>query len=296
MKKYAALDIGGTFIKYGTVSETGAAVSRFETPTEAHKGAASLMDKICGIIDSLLKSNDNIVGIGISTAGIVDSTSGTIDYANDNFPGYTGVNIRQRLERNFKLPVLVNNDVNSAALAELWVGAARGVSTFFCMTVGTSIGGAVIIDGKLFRGSNFMAAEVGYFNKNGNGDYYEKRASTKGLIDMVKKEFDPAGDIDGITIFNKINTGEAAYNKIFMRWIEELCAGIANIICMFDPGLIVIGGGVSKQKIFIDAIKEKLPGMLPAVFIEKTSICSAGCGNDAGMIGSVYEFINTPAR
>ncbi len=296
MKKYAALDIGGTFIKYGTVSETGEAASRFETPTEAHKGAASLMDKICEIIDSLLNNNGDIAGIGISTAGIVDSTSGTIVYANDNFPGYTGVNIRQRLEKNFKLPVLVNNDVNSAALAELWVGAARGQNTFFCMTVGTGIGGAIVIDGKLFKGNNFMAAEVCYFNKKGRGEYYENRASVTALIDMVKKEFGTAGAIDGVTIFNNINTGEAAYNKIFMRWIEELCAGVANIICMFDPGLIVIGGGVSKQKIFIDAITEKLPGMLPSVFIEKTSICAAGCGNDAGMIGSVYEFINKPAQ
>ncbi len=292
MKKFAALDIGGTFIKYGTVSETGEATSRFETPTEAHKGAASLMDKICEIIDSLLKSKDEISGIGISTAGIVDSTSGTIVYANYNFPGYTGVNIRQRLEKNFKLPVLVNNDVNSAALAELWVGAARGINTFFCMTVGTSIGGAIIIDGKLFRGSNFMAAEVGYFNKKSRGEYYEKRASMKGLINMVKKELGEAGAIDGVSIFNNINAGEAAYNKIFMSWIEELCTGIANIICMFDPGLIVIGGGVSKQKIFIDAIKKKLPDTLPKVFIEKTTICAAGCGNNAGMIGSVYEFIN----
>jgi predicted NBD/HSP70 family sugar kinase len=160
------------------------------------------------------------------------------------------------------------------------------------MTVGTSIGGAIIIDGKLFRGSSFMAAEVGYFNKKSRGEYYEKRASMTGLINMVKKELCPADKIDGITIFNNINSGAAAYNKIFDRWIKELCTGIANIICMFDPGLLIIGGGVSKQKIFIDAVIKKLSVMLPPIFIEKTTICAAKCGNDAGMIGSVYEFIN----
>lgn len=292
MKIFAALDIGGTFIKYGTVREKGEVVTRFETPTEAHKGAAELMDRICGIIDSLLKNNADIAGIGISTAGIVDSGSGTIVYANDNFPGYAGVNIKGTLEKKFRLPVLVNNDVNSAALAELWVGAARGRNSFFCMTVGTGIGGAIVIDEKLFRGSNFMAAEVGYFNKKGRGEYYENRASVTALIDMVKKELGPAGATDGVSIFNNINAGAAQYLEIFERWTDELSAGIANVICMFDPGLVLIGGGVSRQKIFIDAVRRKIKDLLPPVFVEGTVINAAGCGNDAGMIGSVYEFIN----
>ena len=291
MKIFAALDIGGTFIKYGTVSEKGEAVTRFETPTEAHKGAAHLMDRIFGIVDSLIKNNADIAGIGISTAGIVDSGSGTIVFANDNFPGYAGVNIKETLEKKFRLPVLVNNDVNCAALAELWVGAARGRNTFFCMTVGTGIGGAVVIDGKLFRGSNFMAAEVGYFNKKGRGEYYENRASVSALIDMVKKEFGAAGAADGVSIFNNINAGAGGYPEIFERWTDELSAGIANVICMFDPGLVLIGGGVSRQKILMDAVRRKMKGLLPPVFVEGTVINAAGCGNDAGMIGSVYEFI-----
>lgn len=292
MKIFAALDIGGTFIKYGTVSEKGEVVTRFETPTEGRKGAAYLMDRICGIIDSLLKTNADIAAIGISTAGIVDSDAGTIVYANDNFPGYAGVNIKATLEKKFKIPVLVNNDVNSAALAELWVGAARGVKSFFCMTVGTGIGGAIVIDGKLFRGSNFMAAEVCYFNKKGRDEYYENRASMTALIDLVKKELGPAGAVDGISIFSNINSGASQYLEIFERWTAELSAGISNVICMFDPGLVLIGGGVSRQKIFIDAVRRKIKDLLPPVFVEGTVINAAGCGNDAGMIGSVYEFIN----
>lgn len=289
MKKFAALDIGGTFIKYGIVNEKGEAVERRETPTEAFKGAGFLMEKICGIIESLKVRNAEIAGIGISTAGIVDSGRGTIIYANDNFPGYAGLNIKETLKNKFKLPALVNNDVNSAALAEMWVGAARGRKTFFCMTVGTGIGGAIVIDGRLFRGANFMAAEVGYFNKQGMGEYYENRASVSALIARAKKECGADENIDGIGIFKNINAGVKAYNDIFESWIEELCRGIANVICMFDPGLIIIGGGVSRQKIFIDAVRAKLTGLLPGVFTDGTSICAAGCGNDAGMIGSVYE-------
>jgi predicted NBD/HSP70 family sugar kinase len=213
-------------------------------------------------------------------------------YANDNFPGYAGLKIKKTLEKKFKLPALVNNDVNSAALAEMWVGCARGRKTFFCMTIGTGIGGAIVIDGKLFRGSNFMAAEVGYFNKKGRDEYYENRASVTALIAKVKAELGAAENVDGISIFKNINEGVTAYNEIFERWTDELCVGIANVICMFDPGLIVIGGGVSRQKIFIDSVRRKIKGLLPPVFVEGTEICSAGCGNDAGMIGAVYEFIN----
>ncbi len=291
MKIFAALDIGGTFIKYGIVNEKGETAERFETPTEAHKGAGFLMDRICGIIESLKGRNAAIAGIGISTTGIVDNGRGTIIYANDNFPGYSGLKIKETLENKFKLPVLVNNDVNSAAMAEMWIGAARGRKTFFCMTVGTGIGGAIVIDGKLFRGANFMAAEVGYFNKKGADEYYENRASVSALIAMAKKECGADENIDGISIFKNINAGVKAYNDIFESWTGELAAGIADIICMFDPGLVIIGGGVSRQKIFIEAVRAKLTGLLPGVFIEGTDICAADCGNDAGMIGSVYEFL-----
>ncbi len=296
MRTFAALDIGGTFIKYGKVNEKGEAADRAETPTEAHKGAEDLLKRICDVIGSLLKSNADIDGIGISTAGIVDSDNGTIVYANDNFPGYAGAKIKETIEKKFNIAVLVNNDVNSAALAELWVGSARGRKTFFCMTVGTGIGGAIVIDGRLYRGMNFMAAEIGYQNKTGNGCYYENRASVSALIDMVKTKLRPDENIDGISIFKNINAGVAVYNEIFERWTDELCAGIANVICTFDPGLVLIGGGVSKQKILIDAIRKKLAVLLPPVFAEGTTICATGCGNDAGMIGSVYEFINKGPR
>jgi len=292
MRIFAALDIGGTFIKYGIVNEKGEASDRFETPTEAHKGAGELLKKICDIIDSLLKKNSDICGIGISTAGIVDSVNGTIVYANDNFPGYAGAKIKETIEKKFNIPALVNNDVNSAALAELWVGAARGRKTFFCMTVGTGIGGAIVIDGRLYRGANSMAAEIGYQNKMAPECYYENRASVSALIEMVRTELGADKNVNGMSIFKNINAGDAVYNEIFERWTDELCAGIANVVCTFDPGLVLIGGGVSKQKILIDAIRRKLAVLLPPVFVDGTAICATGCGNDAGMIGSVYEFVN----
>jgi len=102
--------------------------------------------------------------------------------------------------------------------------------------------------------------------------------------------------MNGVSIFKNINAGDALYNSIFDRWIEELCAGIANVICAYDPGLVLIGGGVSKQKIMIDAVRNKLAVLLPPVFIKGTTLFATGCGNDAGMIGSVYEFINKRAE
>lgn len=291
MKSYVALDIGGTSIKYGIVNDKGEVVNKFETPTEAHKGADNLISKVIDIIKAMLEKNPDTCGIGISTAGVVDTENGVILYANNNLPGYTGARIKEVVEQKFSIPTIVNNDVNAAAMAEYWVGAGKNKKTFFCMTIGTGIGGAIIIDGKLFKGMNFRAAEIGYMNKTSDDYYFEKAASTSALINKVKKELKVDENIDGLSIFECVKKGDTALNRIFDQWIDEICRGIANIICMFDPGIIIIGGGVSKQKDFlIDRLKKNLPKFLPESFMNGTLIEVAECGNDAGIIGAVYEF------
>lgn len=292
MRKFVALDIGGTSIKYGIVNDKGEVINKAETPTEAGKGAQKLICKIADIVDLLLKENKDIDGIGISSAGVVDSNNGIILYANDNLPGYTGTRLKEIIEEKFNKNTIVNNDVNSAALAEQWVGAGKNINTFFCMTIGTGIGGAIVIDGKLYKGKNFKAAEIGYLNKLGNEECFESKASTLALINKVKKELNISENINGLNIFENIKSGNNDYKIIFNQWIDEISKGIANVICLFDPGLIIIGGGVSKQKNFlIDNIYKSLRKHLPEEFLENTIIKVAKCGNDAGMIGSVYEFL-----
>lgn len=292
MKKFIGLDIGGTKIKYGIVNDSGEVINKFEMPTEADKGVSNLIYKVINIIELLLNENKEINGIGISTAGIVDSNKGVIIYANDNLPGYTNTKLKEILEKKFNIQAIVNNDVNSAAMAEHWIGAGKNIKTFFCMTIGTGIGGAIVMDGKIYKGTNFRAAEIGYLNKRGNEECYESKASTSALIKKVKEELYIKNNIDGLSIFESVKSGELDYVKIFNEWIDEICKGIANIICLFDPGLIVIGGGVSKQKEFlINSINQNLNKYLPDEFLKNTVIKAAQCENNAGMIGAIYEFL-----
>lgn len=290
MREFATFDIGGTSIKYGIVNDEGKVICKFSVPTEAQNGAEKLMDKVISKIHKLLSIAPELQGIGISTAGAVDTENGVIVYANENLPGYKGMHVKNIIEDHFKLPVKVNNDVNCAAIAEHWVGSAVSKDTFFCITIGTGIGGAAFINGKLFKGENFRACEIGYLGRNEQGSYFEKLASMSSFVGRIKKELNT--NIDGIQIFENIKKGNAAYINIYNEWICEIAKGLSEIVYLFDPGLIIIGGGVSAQKdFFINGIKDKMANFLPNEFLKGTEIKSAGCGNDAGIIGAVYDFI-----
>lgn len=292
MKNYISIDIGGTAIKYGIVNQWAELVAVYETPTEAEKGSEHLIDKIKALINKLLKDYDDISGIGIATAGMVNTDEGSIVYANENLPGYTGTKLKQIIEDDFSIRTIVNNDVNAAALAEQWIGAGRNADTFFCMTIGTGIGGAIIIDRKLYKGINFRAAEIGYLLKSKEDNlYYEKRAATSALVNDAENKLRLTG-LNGKQIFEKARMGDTRYLEIVDDWVGEICKGIAEVVCVLDPGLIIIGGGVSLQKDFLlNKIKRELPQYLPAGFKEGTEIKLAECGNNAGIIGAVCEFV-----
>ena len=288
MKKYVAIDIGGTSIKYGIVDENGNVVFDSKTPTEAEKGGKHLVQNVITIIDLLIKSHHEISGIGISTAGVVDTSTGCVVYANDNLPGYAGTSWNDILSSHFHLPVYVCNDVNAVALAERWVGAARGCDNFICVAIGTGIGGAAFINGKLYTGAHYRAAEIGYMNTAGNGITYENRASTISLVkNIISATAD--SDVDGISVFSRAKSGNALYVKILDEWFDELASGIANAVLCFDPELIIIGGAVSSQgRSFLQRIHESLKKDLPEDFLSSVRMKTAECGNYAGMIGSVY--------
>ena len=292
MKTFAAIDIGGTAIKYGIVDETGAVLYNGETATEAHCGSANLYTKVQDILQHILLKNYKVSGIGISTAGVVDSKNGTIVYANDNIPGYTGTKWKEPLEKAFSVPVLVNNDVNCAALAEAWVGAVKGVDDFFCITVGTGVGGAAFINGRLYTGAHYSAAEIGNIITYGSNERFEKSASTLALVRMAEQKTGET-ELDGKVVFQKARDNDEVYTMLLAEWVEHLACGIANAIILFDPAVIVIGGGISREGDYlITKIKKGLAKFLPdQAFLDHVEIKPAYCGNTAGMIGAVYGFV-----
>jgi glucokinase len=289
MKKYAGIDIGGTSIKYGIVDQNGKVICHWEIPTQAEQGGLGIVKNVIALIDSLMKMDLLISGIGISTAGVVDSDKGEILYANENLPCYTGTQWKEIINSKYGLNCSVHNDVNAAALAESWVGAAKGLKNFFCMTIGTGIGGSVFLDGELYKGSHNQAAEIGYMSTDGKAEWLEKKASTSALIKKVQNELN-VDDADGKKIFSRARENVDGYRLILDEWIDEVAKGIANVIYLFDPGVIVIGGGISNEKEYLtDKISERLHRKMPEGFMRETVIKTAQCGNDAGIIGAVFE-------
>lgn len=292
MKRYVSLDIGGTDIKYGIVNERGEVELSGKAGTHIHEGILSLMNKVERLIEDLLKGTSPISGIGVSTAGVVNPETGEIIYAGETMPNYAGVNWKKHLGKTFDLAVKVHNDVNAAALGEGWMGAAKGYETYFCLTLGTGVGGAIVINNQLYLGKNFKAAEIGYMaRRKGSNETYEKRAATSRLVQQAKNKLHD-GNVTGKEIFEMARKGNPACISLLDDWTEEVSKGIADIICVLDPGLVIIGGGVSSQKDYlIEKLQEKLPHFLPEGFLDHTLLKTAKCGNHAGMIGAIYDFI-----
>ena len=167
MKQYVCIDIGGTEIKYGVLDENELFLTKDKMPTEAFKGGPSLLEKAVGIVREYLKlwRGD---GICVSTAGMVDVEKGEIFYSAPLITDYAGTKIKARMESEFGLPCEVENDVNCAGLSEAVSGAAAGSRSALCLTVGTGIGGCIIIDGNVYHGFSNSACEVGYMHMEGS--------------------------------------------------------------------------------------------------------------------------------
>ncbi|MEG0237337.1 ROK family protein, partial [Cetobacterium sp.] len=162
-----AIDIGGTEIKYGLVSLRGEVIFSSSLLTEASKGVEQLLEKIFKIVEKL--KDEKTVGIGVSATGQIDGRIGKVVGGTNLIPGWIGTNLVEILERKYKVPAVLENDVNCAALGEMWMGAAKGKENFLCLTIGTGIGGGIVLKGELLRGESSVAAEFGHIQIVKNG-------------------------------------------------------------------------------------------------------------------------------
>ena len=165
MNKYVSIDIGGTAIKYGIIYEDAEIICKRSMKTEAWKGGPASLQKVTVIVEEMKQeAQEEISGICISTAGIVDTKEGSIFYSAPLIPNYAGTQIQKTLEELFQVPCEVENDVNCAGLAENRSGAAKGAKIALVLTIGTGIGGCIVIDGKVFHGFSNSACEVVYMH------------------------------------------------------------------------------------------------------------------------------------
>lgn len=284
--RIVALDIGGTSIKSGIWNGTEVEDVK-EHDTNAARGGAYVMERA----KEILHTYDGFEAIGISTAGQVNSKEGYIRYANENIPGYTGTRIRDIMMAEFGVPAAVENDVNSAAIGEGQFGAGRDYDDFLCITYGTGVGGAVVMNKKIYTGSAWSAGEFGAIMVHPEdsvcGDpfrgCYEKYASTTALVARAKA-YDSKLD-NGRKIFERLE--DEKVKAILDSWTDEIVYGLVTVIHIFNPPCVVLGGGIMAQPYILEEVKRKTDARIMSSF-RNVELKQAQLGNMAGIMGAAY--------
>ena len=260
------IDIGGTAVKYGLLEEDGKLLESGEFPTEAGKGIENLFENMCKVIDKYMSKD--ILGIAVSGTGQIDGSIGKVIGGNPIIPGWIGTNLVERLEKKYSLPAVLENDVNCAALGEKWLGAGKGADGFVCLTIGTGIGGGIVLNGDIFRGDTCVAGEFGHIQIEKDGEQCL----------CGKKE-----------IFELEKSGNQDVKEVVDRWIDYFTDGLSTIVYIFNPSFVVIGGGVTKQGDYLlNRILSSLDSKVGENYKKNLKIKFAELGNNAGMLGAEY--------
>ncbi|WP_454191310.1 ROK family protein [Paenibacillus sp. Marseille-Q7038] len=290
MSHYIAIDIGGTGIKYAVITRGLKMVHEGQLPTATTSLMTKIPEQVFSIIEVCLSLDIEIKGVGISTAGVVDLDTGEIRFAGLTMPGYAGTKLKQWIEERYSLPVNVLNDVNAAAAGEQCLGAGKGFSHFFCMTLGTGIGGALVLDHKIVYGAHGRSGEIGHtLYEPASNTTYEQRASMRALMERAKEQLSFQGD--GSELFQLAKDGHSQAMQLIDDWCKEIAAGIVNIIYVFDPQAVIIGGAVSKQGDFLlKKLEKELTNALPVSFVLPV-LSMAALGNQAALYGAIHYFL-----
>ncbi len=313
---YIGVDLGGTNIAAGIVNSEFQIVKKGSVPTNvAGRTAEEIIKDMGALCDSLVKDAgltfDDIEYVGIASPGAVDPVRGVVNYAN-NLP-FSRFPIADTLKKFIPVKkVLVENDANAAAKGEAVAGAAKGVGDVVMITLGTGVGGGIIIDHKVYSGFNYAGAELGHIVIEYNGRQcscgrkgcWEAYSSATGLINMTKEKLAECeakgiptlmtdfvkeeGKVSGKTAFAAMKKGDAPAKEVVDMYIGYLGCGLSNIINIFQPEILVIGGGICNEKHYLTdplekIIKEETYGNEA---IKPTTLKIAELGNDAGIIGA----------
>ena len=305
MKQYFGIDIGGTAVKLGIVDETGRVLLKGEASVSFDGYQTPVLTTVRRAAKEFLTANaipvENLAGIGVSATGQIDSRKGIVAGTCGNFPNYIGSPIKSALEEDFGLPVTVANDANCMTLGEVWVGAAQGYTDVIGVTLGTGVGGGILTGGHLLEGARGLGGELGHYRTHaldgvdctcGAKGCWERYAATTALV-RTAQEKDPAWK-DGRAIFAAAEAGDETVLSLLDAWTDEIAQGLAGMVHIFNPQLILIGGGVSaQQKLLIEPIAAKVKASVMPAFAEGLEVRAAQLHNDAGMVGAVYYFRQT---
>lgn len=311
---YLGIDLGGTNIAIGLVNEEGKLVVQDSTPTLAHRTADEIIDDMIELAERAVSdakvSKNSIKAIGIGCPGAVDNKKGTIVFT-ENVP-FSNYPVCDRFKEHFDAPVYLENDANAAAYGE-YVINGDDANIFVAVTLGTGIGGGIIIDGKIFKGSNGVGAEIGHTPlvlggvqcSCGQKGCWEAYASVTALINQTKIAISEhpesfmntlvreRGVVNGRTAFDAAKQGDKVALEVVEKYIEYIAGGLVGIVNTFQPSKVVIGGGISKEGAYlIDPIIKYVRKYDYNQFFEPVKIEPATLYNDAGIIGAAFAAKN----
>ena len=299
---YIGIDIGGTNLKAGLVNDEGSILAVEKRKIAEVSDQKALVEALVALTQSLTERGgltpEQIRSVGVGVPGAVEIHSGAVLYT-CNLP-LRNVPLRKLFHRYLPYPLYVENDANCAALAEYYAGAGKGSKRFVTITLGTGVGAGILHNGQIYHGANGMAGEVGHMSIVYHGEpcpcgrrgCWERYAATTALV-RAAKEKNPAWT-DGRAIFAAAEAGNPEVLALLDAWTDEIAQGLAGMVHIFNPQLILIGGGVSaQQKLLIEPIAAKVKASVMPAFAEGLEIRAAQLHNDAGMVGAVYYFRQT---
>ncbi|MBO9607759.1 MAG: ROK family protein [Paenibacillaceae bacterium] len=296
------LDIGGTKIAAGLVDASGAIVYETTLPTMAaqRQVAAQAIRAAGQALAEAASRGLTVRGIGVGSAGQIDFAGGTVLAATDLLPGYGGTPLAALLQDAFGLPVVLDNDINALAVAEKTIGRGRGCAHFVCVALGTGVGGAVVADGVIVHGALGAAGELGHLSVKydgprcmcGNYGCLELYASGTGIMRMMRERWrgDAAAAPDSRQVAESWLAGDPEAALVMNETIAALATGLASLIHVLNPQLIVIGGGVADiGEPFLGPLREEtkrrtMPALFAGVRIEPAVV-----GSKSGMIGAALQ-------
>lgn len=312
MKYYVGIDLGGTNIVAGVINEYFEIISKAQTKTNLPRPAKDICEDMISVTKGAVKSAglhiEDIESIGIGTPGIANSDHGVIEYSCNL--GFENVQMEQMFRQKINLPIYIENDANAAAYGEYIAGAAKGARDAVCITLGTGVGGGIIINGEIYSGFNYAGAEIGHMVIEVDGPQctcgrkgcFEVFSSATGLSRMTKEAMDrntdsimhemakDYGKINARLAFSAMRRGDKTAKEVVEKYIKYLAAGITNTINIFQPDVLCIGGGVCNEGDPLLAPMKEIVAreVYTRNSAKNTEIVIAKLGNNAGLIGAAF--------
>lgn len=295
MRYYLAFDIGGTKTIGAIVSDQGKIVEQLRIPTQPHLGPENLIQSLFEIVEQFIAKGYRIDAIGVGAAGRIDIHQGSVFYASDNIPGWTNQNIKQQLEEKFSIITFVDNDCNVAGLGEEWLGVAKQVSSYVSLSLGTGVGAAVKVNGKLLHGAHWSGGELGHMTLYPEG--HPCNCGLKGCLEQycsgpaLVKTFNRIvqEDIkDGYEFFELVKSNHEVAVCVLNEFVKNLVTACVSLFNIYDPEVIIIGGGlIDTKEYWWDNFQEQLKASsLNDLF--KLNVVQAQLGSLAAIYGAAY--------